>query len=989
MMEKERAPDAAHDQSGIASEPTSALFNSVAPTSTLIASEVKRAREELRLGRAYDAIARLVRIEQHLAAERGRSATPSDVESVYALLGRLYLQTEQYEQSRSNLERALSLMSVGPATTDEQFLDRGIVLAALGRPEDAIVIMSELRARQTHPNAETLTVLAIALRAVNRLDEARVVLTEAVALVPGDGSLRVALGQVLEAQGHADAALEQYSGAIEALLLASNLGDAEIAIDRALRLGPPRASLLAAKGDLLRRLGRLTEAVEPLEMAVSLDPDLATARANLGAVLSSTTGRHLEALAHLDRAVALDPTVLFARFWRGATLLRLERYEEALATLEELVRETEELPELLNLSGMALAGLERHDQAVEVFRRSVQIRPEDPAAHLYLAEELRRLGRSEEALVEAEAALSLDAKNRQALEVKAQVLQALGRTDEAIGGIRDSIADEPQGSEARAFYRKLLRAADRIDELMKELDAALSVSSDDAEALRTKAEVLVQIDRPQDAIEPLKRLVEVLHLPHDYVALSDAYRSLGRYDEALNAADQAIARGPDVALTVGTRGQALAALGHTDDGLRELQRAAALEPGVRWIHNEIGRLLADLGRHDEAVDAYRRALGSDDRQNAAVWVRIARVRRSEGAIGAVQEALRDALRSDPESVSARVELADVYRSEGKHTEGLQVVDEALVRDPRDVRARQVRGQLLVNLGRNEEALTECDEVLRLDPNGEFGYALKAATLEGLDRHTLGLDTIRLGLDAVPNDPALQAIRASLLLGTGEFVEAFQSLKQVDDQGINPDVLAWINLLRGVALLYDGRPVDAIPVLRASQTANPEDMDTRLRLADALRQAGLREDSDKIVNDVVIGVTSPSQLDPIDISSLGWAYHLLGDYDRAADLLASAISRLPSMVGLQFDFALTLLCKGGGSAAIREYDRGVEQLRTKSDARRRYGLVVVARRDLDVVLAEREDLRRDDYTKSIHATLDAQVTNATDIDRSQAEANAAR
>jgi tetratricopeptide (TPR) repeat protein len=137
-------------------------------------------------------------------------------------------------------------------------------------------------------------------------------------------------------------------------------GRAETALDRfrsSLAAGPSiddlsRVLLYLATG--LKELERFEEAVEPLERAISIEPD-EPAHHNLLGYCFYRVGRHIDAVACFERAVEIDPRSALDWSNLGANLRELGRYDEAEAAYQRAL----ELDPTLELASNGLAMVDR------------------------------------------------------------------------------------------------------------------------------------------------------------------------------------------------------------------------------------------------------------------------------------------------------------------------------------------------------------------------------------------------------------------------------------------------------------------------------------------------------------------------------------------------------------------------------------------------------------------------------------------------------
>ncbi len=169
------------------------------------------------------------------------------------------------------------------ADTAEAHFRRAVLLLNNGRVSEAEdQLIAALRADPSHAAARQAYVALLLEQ--QRVDVARRLLQEAVAIDPGQGTFALALARIHIEQGNYRAALE--------------------VIDRA---GPDaRADFHALRGAALQRLGRHGEAVEVYQKAIRGGTQAATLWVSYGISLEAT-GRRPEAAQAYRRALAAGP----------------------------------------------------------------------------------------------------------------------------------------------------------------------------------------------------------------------------------------------------------------------------------------------------------------------------------------------------------------------------------------------------------------------------------------------------------------------------------------------------------------------------------------------------------------------------------------------------------------------------------------------------------------------------------------------------------
>lgn len=176
----------------------------------------------------------------------------------------------------------------------------------------------------------------------------------------------------------------------------------------ALTLRPDYPEALNNRGVALQHLGRLDEALESYERALALRPDYTEALNNRGVTLHDLR-RFDEALASYQRALALRPDYPEALNNRGVILDDLKRFEEALESYDRALALRPDYPEALNNRGNTLSDVGRFDEALQNYDRAVALRPDYAEAWNNRSLTLRELTRFEEALESCNRALNITA----------------------------------------------------------------------------------------------------------------------------------------------------------------------------------------------------------------------------------------------------------------------------------------------------------------------------------------------------------------------------------------------------------------------------------------------------------------------------------------------------------------------------------------------------------------------------------------------------
>ncbi len=133
-----------------------------------------------------------------------------------------------------------------------------------------------------------------------------------------------------------------------------------------------------------------------LKLGLEADPDFHLFHFNI-AVHYEDLGDDRRALQHLERAIQLDPALLAAQQRRVDLLIRAQRFDDALAALDEQARYAEAAPAALFDTGMVAGALEKWPLAIASFQQALSLDPSLQRGHLFLGRSLAEDGRFDEA----------------------------------------------------------------------------------------------------------------------------------------------------------------------------------------------------------------------------------------------------------------------------------------------------------------------------------------------------------------------------------------------------------------------------------------------------------------------------------------------------------------------------------------------------------------------------------------------------------------
>jgi len=298
-------------------------------------------------------------------------------------LGTIALQQNDLEQAEILLGKSLKILP----KQEQALLSRGIALALLKRPQEAIACYTQTL-KLTPDNAEIYNLRGFACQEAKQFQKA----------------------------------LADY--------------------DKALLLKPDAATIYNNRGNVQQELKCFAEAIVSFDQAIALNADYAEAYFNRGNAQKELLKLD-DALASYDSAIAVKADFAQAHNNRGLLLFSLTRFEEALSSFEQALSLSPDYPEALNNRGLALDRLKRYIEALKCFEQAVNLKPDYAEACFNHGDTLVHLKCKPEALASYEKAFTLKPDYAEAYVGHGSVLDELKQYQSALASYDKALALEP------------------------------------------------------------------------------------------------------------------------------------------------------------------------------------------------------------------------------------------------------------------------------------------------------------------------------------------------------------------------------------------------------------------------------------------------------------------------------------------------------------------------------------------------------------------
>jgi superkiller protein 3 len=763
--------------------------------------------------------------------------------------------------------------------------------------------------------------------------------------------------------------------------------DLDVLRSFARRIDPTDAGAHNNLGVLYYNKGLYEESVAALMRALELDPRMKVAQGNLElAYLDS--GHALARVTQLREQMRKTPRDREARWELGRTYALLGQHLNAIGEFSELLRfHPGDVPTLIQL---ALA--QKADGDVDRAQQSLdQALAEDPGnslVHIYMGEIAYNRGLHEDALAHLHRAIELQPQNHEALYLMGFVLDELGRPDEARDATKRAQLLNPAVTKAQSnltltqprepYVEKAARDAERGGQMEIAPDAHLT-HYNQGHAFRKKAyytealreyQLAIQKGEDRDLVE--QAMAEVYLLRRDAASALRLYDGLlarkpdspklwnergvaqhqaGRYLDAQESYERAIAADPAYALSLNNLGVALYHAGNPAAAGEAFQRAITAQPAFVKGRLNLALQLTKGKRLPAALETFRQVLAVEA-EHPVAWNGVGLVLAEFKKFPEARNAFARAIQSRPRYAEAHYNLSFTLSNLADFEGALRETKLAIELDPYyvaqkfelaiDLEYEDPDLSIQPDLGQ-EKRVDEAVEDFTFDPgvmDSLFSTLAPAPTeslpLAGGDPFASAAELLSKGFFERAQAEATRAlarggdrVRGGALLGDifsrrglwGEALERYRDVRRVAPE--HPGAL----LGEGTALLRLGRAIEARHVAETLLPLAPSDVETLLLVAATRGESGDAQGAMAVLESA--RRMSPTRADVLrHLGDMAWK---LRDANAAIDAYRGALQIDPLYAVVRFQLANLLIEQNLLFDAERELLQALDAVPTYAEA----------------------------------------------------------
>jgi len=692
-------------------------------------------------------------------------------------------------------------------------------------------------------------------------------------------------------------------------------------LEKIIDLDPKHLGATVRLGRMMLLGGQIDRALELSNKASEIDPNAIDALTFKAAVLLNLNDPK-GALAAANKALEKDPKNIDAISVLAAERMAAGEMREAIALLDTGIKQDERNVALQLIKIRALASLDAVDEVESVLMRLIELYPDTDAfktslVNLYLREErqddaeavmrdkadanpgdfdaalsvvrfLNTVRGPEQAIEELNTLIARNDANapryRMAL---AQLYFTQQDKEKATKVLEELIASNASADDkliAKNQMAEMARLDGDLDKAKSIIAEILGEDSKNATALMTRAAIRNTARQFDDSIIDLRTVLrDEPDSVRALVLLGTAYEGNG----AMELAEDQYTRAFQVANGSSSIGlpfaNFLARRGNVERAKEVLTRVVQVEPNNVTAYRALAQILINLqdwGAAEQVADRLRQLQDEDSVVNRIKGIALQGQQKFDQSIQAFEQSQQAA----PDAFRPMASLVDAYYRSGEPEKAEAFLKSVLETSPENVFAHVLLGQLYSEMGRKGDADAILTQAVERSPKSSMAFTAlsRLKALHGDEDASLAV--LNQGLEQLPGDPTLGLLKAGIFERRGDFRQALEVYREMHEASPNSPIIA-----NNYASTLTSLAGDAA----SAQTA--------LKAMEPFMNANVPQFKDTI----------------------GWAYYLAGQGDKALPFLRDAAEQLPNLAEVRYHLGHVYRDRKNLSAAIAEFEKVVE------------------------------------------------------------------
>ncbi|MDB5386665.1 MAG: tetratricopeptide repeat protein, partial [Planctomycetaceae bacterium] len=492
---------------------------------------------------------------------------------------------------------------------------------------------------------------------------------------------------------------------------------------------------------------------------------------------------HEAALQLYQQAVKLAPEQTQYLEYLGEHYHQLKRVPEALATWRRMTEGKRRTAANLARLADVLASFDYLQEAIPEIQAACQLDPKDLALQVKAANLLTKAGKYPEAVAFLERAEQLAQNSEEAEVVLSTELKVFELEDSLGWRMAKLIKAYQQGQPTAKQWFRLARyhaALQQNNAATQAIDSALKLEPNSIPLLAAAARIYEEAGELQSAADLNRRLAVVDRRGRaDYLKnVAQLEAQLGRSNEALLAGRELINVAPGNSDNYEFYANLCFRLGKTEEGLQTLRRAARVDPSDPRIALSLATALTNLRRLDEAIElywlAFEKSPNLDDKLSQIQ--KLTELHLETNLLEKLLERLRRMRRDAEDKREATICLAQAYNAAGDLGLARQELESLVTDHSRDTQLLSQLSKLASTEGDLVSAVKYQQQLAKLAPGPETELPLATLLAEVGETQESTAITVRLAAREQDPEKFLSSLDSLISAGQDETVLALTAAR---------------------------------------------------------------------------------------------------------------------------------------------------------------------------------------------------------------------
>lgn len=345
-----------------------------------------------------------------------------------------------------------------------------------------------------------------------------------------------------------------------------------------------------------------------------------------------------QALADANKAVLLAPGLAEAYAWRAAAYSAKARYQEAIADSNKAIALDPNFAQGWAGRAKAYEMLANYQKEVDDINRAIKLEPDYYDHYILLATGLERLGQHQKALEAIKKAFSLMPKEPPPHSSRGYLYELAGDYQKAIREYTAALKSKPQSAQLYLYRAAALEKTQQYRRALNDCNKSLSLDNKQSYAFIERAYINLCLGQLKDALEDCTKAINLSPKRADgYSQRADTFKALGQFRKQTEDLTMAIKLSPQDAYFYENRGEAHYELGEFEKAIDDSKKAINLDPKSYFAHQIAAQSYQVLGIYNKAIEHNTKIL-EISKEYSWAWSRRAKLYL---LLGKTEQATRD------------------------------------------------------------------------------------------------------------------------------------------------------------------------------------------------------------------------------------------------------------------------------------------------------------------------------------------------------------